>query len=417
MNKAETIPVDSRAVPANRAFVVVTMVTAAHAINHANVALMPILYPAIMSSLRFDYGRLGILLAITRIFGQGFQWLAGYYGRIFRRKILLGFGAVFQGVFQGLTGTSGNFFQLTVWQSLNRLSGSAQHPIGNALILEHFGRQARGRALAVNFAGGNLGTLFVPLIGAGLLASLGWRSTAVIFALPGIIVGALLLLLVHEEKPGGTVTGGKIDRPHLGKETLQVLKKRNMLYILMAQAIAAGGRGLGILMTFVPLYLSQNLGLSTMNTGFLFTTMLAGSIVGPMVAGIISDRVPQRKFVLVTSYLCSTAMTILFIHAGHSAPILSLILFVLGCFVYAESPLLQSLAADSTEELSRDMVFGVYFTFGFGSGALWAVLIGFLVNHLGFVPAFYVMATSYAIGALCISLLKPGGQYPSKSVL
>jgi MFS family permease len=416
VKNGETISIRSHVLPAKSAYLVVTMVAAGHAVNHANAALMPILYPAIMSNLHFDYSQLGVLLAISRVFGQGFQWLAGYLGRIFRRKTLLGFGAIFQGIFQGLTGSSANFVQLTVWQSLNRLSGTPQHPSGNSLILEHFGKNARGRALAVHFAGGNVGTVFVPLIAAGLLAYLGWRGTAAIFALPGIIVGCLLLLLVQEEKPGGAVVGGKAQKPHLGKETLLVLKERNMLYILLAQAIAAGGRGLGILMTFVPLYLSQHLQLNTINTGILYTAMLVGSIVGPMLAGIISDRVPQRKFVLVTTYLASSAMTILFIHAPQSATVLSVVLFVLGCFVYAESPLLQSLAADSTEELSRDLVFGVYFTFGFGSGALWAVLMGFLVNRFGFVPAFYVMATSYAIGSLWISLLKLGGK-PATSAL
>jgi FSR family fosmidomycin resistance protein-like MFS transporter len=403
-------------VPAKSAFLVVTMVAAAHAVTHANAALMPILYPAIMSNLHFDYSRLGLLLAVSRVFGQGFQWLAGYLGRIFRRKTLLGFGAIFQGVFQGLTGSCASFAQLTAWQSLNRFSGSAQHPSGNSLILEHVGKKARGRVLAVHFAGGNVGTVFVPLIAAGLLSHLGWRGTAAIFALPGIIVGCLLLLLVQEEKPGGAVVGGKGEKPHLGKETLLVLKNRNMLYVLLTQAIAAGGRGMGILMTFVPLYLSQYLRLNTMYTGILYTAMLVGSIVGPMLAGIISDRVPQRKFVLVTTYLGSTAVTILFVHAPHSAPVLSVVLFVLGCFVYAESPLLQSLAADSTEKLSRDLVFGVFFTFGFGSGALWALLMGFLVNRFGFVPAFYVMAASYAVGSLWIFLLKLGGK-PATSTL
>lgn len=407
--KHEEAAIESPPSARNRnTFIVVTMVAAAHAINHANVALMPILYPSIMANLRFDYSQLGLLLAISRIFGQGFQWLAGYMGQFFRRKILVGFGAIFQGIFMGLTGSSANFFQLTVWHSLNRLAGSAQHPNGNALILEHFGKEARGRALAAHYAGGNVGTVFVPMIGAGLLAWLGWRGATVTFALPGIVIGSLLLFLVHEKKPGGAIVGGKAQKPHLGRDTLLVLKKRNMLFILLAQAFAAGGRGLGVLITFVPLYLSQHLGLSTINTGLLYTSMLLGSVVGPALAGVISDRLRQRKFVLVTSYLGSTALTLLFIHAGHSSWGLPLVLFVLGCFVYAESPLLQSLAADSTEELPKDMVFGVYFTIGFGSGALWVFLLGLLVEKFGFLPAFYVMASSYVMGALWIFFLKPG---------
>lgn len=406
MKNGEAISSGTRAIPAKSGYFVLIMVAAAHAVNHAYGALMPILYPSIMSDLHFDYGQLGLLLGITRLFGQGFQWLAGYMGRFFKRKTLLGFGTIFQGCFLGLAGTSSSFPQLTAWQSMNRLSGSPQHPNGNSLILEHFGKQARGRALAVNYAGGNTGTVLVPLIGAGLLAYVGWRTTMALFAIPGIIVGAMLLSLVPEERRSTTDENGKVQKPHLGRETLQVLKKRNIRFILLAQATAAGGRGLGILITFVPLYLSQQLGFSTMKTGVLYTIMMIGSVVGPMLAGVISDRVPQRKAVLITSYLGSTAMMLVFIHLGHVTWLLPVALFVLGCFVYAESPMLQSLTADSTEELSKDVVYGVYFTFGFGSGALWAVVIGFLVNQFGFIPAFYVMAASYAVGALWISLLK-----------
>ncbi|MBI3014869.1 MAG: MFS transporter [Candidatus Tectomicrobia bacterium] len=408
MKNGEPFQTSTSAVSMRSAYVILSMVAAAHAVNHAYTALMPILYPAIMAELKFNYSQLGLLLGISRMFGQGFQWLAGYMGRFFKRKTLLGFGAIFQGVFLALSGTASNFFQLTGWQTLNRLAGSPQHPNGNSLILEHFGKEARGKALGINFAGGNVGTVIVPLMGAGLLGFLGWRSTLAAFALPGIVIGFILLFLVREENRATDAGAGKAEKPHLGRETLLVLKKRNMLLILLAQATAAGGRGLGILITFVPLYLSQQLKMSVLSTGMLYTIMMIGSVAGPTLAGVVSDRVPQRKLVLVTTYLCSTIMTVLFIHLGHYTWLLPVILFVMGCFVYSESPMLQSLAADSTEELPKDVVFGVFFTFGFGSGALWAVAIGYLVNRFGFIPAFYVMAASYTVGALWIAMMKLG---------
>ena len=82
------------------------------------------------------------------------------------------------------------------------------------------------------------------------------------------------------------------------------------------------------------------------------------------------------------------------------------LLFLLGCVVYAEAPMLQSLAADSTEGLSADVLFGLYYTFGFGASAIWALIMGALVDTFGFRPAFYVMAASYAAAACCISRLR-----------
>src|SRR3990172_7021347 len=406
MSNGESVQEASAGIPVKAAYMTLFLIVAAHAVNHAYVALMPILYPVIMSNLNFNYTQLGLLLGITRVFGQGLQWLAGYMGRFFKRKTLVGFGAIFQGVFLGLSGTSANFFQLTSWQSLNSLSGSPQHPNGNSLILESVGKQARGRALAINYAGGNVGTVLVPLVGAGLLGYLGWRSTMAAFGLLGIVVGLMILFLVREERPSADAGAGKTERPHFGKETLEVLKKRNMVLILLAQASAAGGRGLGILITFVPLYISQQLKMSVMSTGMLYTIMMIGSVVGPMLAGVVSDKVSQRKLVLVTTYLFSTITTVFMVHLGHYTWLLPIVLFLMGCFVYSESPLLQSLTADSTEGMSKDMVFGVYFTIGFGSGAIWAAAIGYLVHRFGFVTAFYVMAASYLVGAFWVALLK-----------
>ena len=46
--------------------------------------------------------------------------------------------------------------------------------------------------------------------------------------------------------------------------------------------------------------------------------------------------------------------------------------------------------------------------FGFGSGALWAIVLGALVDALGFRHALYVMAASYSAAALWILPLHEG---------
>ena len=350
---------------------ILALVAASHAVNHAYSALMPLLYPAMMAELRFGYGQLGLLLGVSNAFGQGLQWLAGYLGRYVKRKTLLGLGGIAQGLTVSLTGLAQRFGQVMVAQSLTRLAGSPQHPNGNALILDYFGRSHRGRALALHFAGGNVGTVLVPLTAALLLTTLGWRATLFWFALPGIVIGA--------------------------------------------QASAAGGRGLGAMATFVPLYLSQELGLSVMSTGALFTVLMLGSVVGPTLAGFVSDRIGARKPVLLTAYAASTLTTVLLLNVGAAGSwLLPVVLFVLGSVVYAESPMLQSVTADATEDENPDMVFGLYHTIGFGAGAVWAAALGFLVEGFGFRATFYVMAASYVAAALWILPLRAAPSRPAR---
>ena len=385
---------------------VLTMVALGHAVNHAYVALLPLLYPAIMAELRFGYSQLGLLVAISRGVGQGLQWLPGYLSRFIRRKTLMGVGTICQGIFYGLSGLANGFATFLGCLTLNSLSGSPQHPNGNSLILDYFGKAHRGRVLAIHYAGGNAGAVLVPLVGALLLTTLGWRTTLLLFSLPGILIGLLMLWFIREEEDELRPVVVR-EKPTFGRETVAILKNRNVRWVMAAQATAAGGRGLGIVITFVPLYLSQGLGLTVVNTGVLFTLMMIGSVVGPMLAGFLSDRIGARKPILMTSYLASTFTTLLLVHLGAGGVwILPVILFLLGTFVYSEAPMLQSLAADSTEGVSPDVLFGIYYTFGFGASSLWAIIMGTLVDHFGFRPAFYVMAISYTVAALWISRLR-----------
>ena len=85
------------------AYRVLSLVATAHAVGHAYGALLPLLYPTMMAELRFGYSQLGLMIGISRGLGQGLQWLAGYMGRFVPRKILLGFGAIGQGIFFGLS--------------------------------------------------------------------------------------------------------------------------------------------------------------------------------------------------------------------------------------------------------------------------------------------------------------------------
>jgi len=259
--------------------------------------------------------------------------------------------------------------------------------------------------LSIHYSGGNAGTVLVPIVGALLLTAIGWRMTLVVFALPGILIGLLMLWAIPEPKEKLGAIEVK-EKPTFRRETLALLKNRNLRLVMSAQATAGGGRGLSIVTTFVPLYLTQHLGLSTINMGLLITLMMIGSVIGPVFAGFLSDRIGTRQPLLITTYIASTVATLTLIHLGHHAWLLPVILFVVGVVVYAEAPIIQSLALDTTEGASPDALFGLYYTFGFVSAAVWSVIMGAIVDRFGFRPAFYIMALSYAQAATWIYRLK-----------
>lgn len=388
-------------------------VSAAHAVLHANVVLLPLIYPILRDQYHLSYTQIGLLVTIPNIVGGLLQVVFGYLGRYVSRKALIGIGNLLVGVSMFLTGVSGSYSGFLGWGVLRNIAGAPQHPVGSALLTDTFGRRRRGFALAAHVAGGNLGTLIVPFLGTALILYLGWQPALMLFALPGILAGTAVLIFTREPKgalptkAAGTVAAGARPTRRLGTElrgAVAPLRRRGVLLIILASIIASGGRGVGVLTTYLPLYLRSDLGLAADVVAGLFTLLLAGSVVGPLVAGRLSDRAGRRPMLLLSYGFAAVFTTLLPLVGGTHAPFLTLVAVIalIGLFAYAESPLLQAYLADHVPDTEKDAAFGWYFTLAFGFGSLWGTLLGAVIDHSGFGAAFWVMAASYLLAAVIL---------------
>jgi sugar phosphate permease len=187
----------------------------------------------------------------------------------------------------------------------------------------------------------------------------------------------------------------------MGTEIWALLRHRDALLLLASHVIGAGGRGLGVATIYVPLYLSQSLHVDEVQLGILLTIMMAGSVIGPLVAGPLSDRI-GRKPVLLGDYAVACICFAGLMSVGGAAWALPFVLALTGIAVYSEGALMQTALADVADKTSLDMLFGLYFTVGSLIGAPWAVLIGALVDGYGFGAAFVAMAASQVAAALVL---------------
>ena len=70
------------------------LVVVSHALNHAYDALMPVLYPLLISEFNLQYSAVGLLVMAYRLTGGAFQLIMGFMGRFYKRKVLLGVGMI-----------------------------------------------------------------------------------------------------------------------------------------------------------------------------------------------------------------------------------------------------------------------------------------------------------------------------------
>ena len=377
------------------------LISLAHGINHAQSALKPLVYPLVLRDLGFGYAELGIMLGVASAVGGSLQFVAGALGRSVKRHLLLGIGNASVGICFFLIALAQSFPQFFLWTVMSRVGGAAQHPVGSALLSHHFQRKHLGTALAAHFTAGNVGTALIPLFAAILISLWGWRITTILFALPAILVGlAMCAFLKDPRVANDTEAHAKTSFWHDSK---LAVRNVNLRWILVAAVVAAGGSGHGIVSAFLPLYLSHNLGMESTSVGLVFTVMMIGSVLGPMLGGKLADRWHPQK-VLLGAYGLAALVTVFFPWVNSDLFSISAAALILGVSAFGTHPILQTMVVQVTDDRIRDMGFAWFYTAAFMAGAIWSPAVGYIAESFGLTAVFGAMAVSFILASLCLVL-------------
>jgi len=394
--------IPERAVATERPMRTLWLLVAAHAVNHAQAALLPLVYLVIIDEFRVSVAEIAFLAALGSFLSGAVQLTYAASTRYVARARLLGLGGLIFGGGMAAQAVAGGFLPFSLANIVSRIGGSPQHPVGNALLVEQFPAHRRGFAISAHIAGGNVGTVAIPLVGAWLIAGIGWRWTVVLFGIPAILIGIAMIALIRES---GADRAAARAEGSLRSSFRALLHERDLLWVYLSSVLGGGGRGLGVLNIFVPLYLSRVLGFDDGTVALMYTVLLAGSVPGPLIAGWISDRVGHKPMI-VAVYLAGAGALAIFVLAGRDVPLLWLGIVLLSAFNFVESPQLQALLADIARPALRDVSFATYFTLAFGVGSLWTALYGAVIDASGETAGipfvFWLMALAFLAAALAV---------------
>jgi MFS family permease len=397
------------------------VVTFSHALQHIYVAGLAVAYPFVVTSLHVSYGALGFVLGVAGIVGGLLQGVAGFASRVSARLLLAvqNFGMAAASLMGGL---SPGFPLFGAARCIGSIVSWPQHPVGSAVLTKRFPTR-RAYALSWHVAGGSIGTAVIPLVVSAFIAADGWRVAVTLLAVP-LALGGVLVSWKLKEVPApaapeasGTASGATAEPAVTASTTgataprhvdvlRGILGSREALGAMIAGTIAAGGRGLGTLAVFVPAYLKSGLHFHALSVGALFTVLVIGSIVGPVFAGHLADRIGRRR-VLIVVYLVGAAAIAAYVMVGRNLALLVAVGATVGIFAYSESPLLQAVFADGLHDASHQGGFGYYFAVSYGIGSLWTIALGVIIDTAGFHWAFFVMAMSFVAAALVVWWARP----------
>ena len=156
------------------------------------------------------------------------------------------------------------------------------------------------------------------------------------------------------------------------------------------------------LVTVLPLYLDNDLGVSELSRGFHIGLLIAVGLVAKTATGYLSDRW-GRKQVLVPGLVwsCAVALALMAFDAG---PMLTVTIALLGLFLYPDQPILTAAIYDT---LGRDVAttgLGVVAFVSFLMAACSSVMAGALYESIGFDAAIWYIAALFALAAVVFAV-------------
>ena len=299
-----------------------------------------------------------------------------------------------------LIGLSPFYPLLLIGVAVVAISHSLWHLPASASLSYHFPR-SRGMALSFHGVGGSVGDVVGPLATGGLLVALSWRGIISIYGAAPIFL-AFLALWSFKNIGRRTETSvqetAAIDRAEVTK---QLLRDR----ILWAITLVKGMRGMSLaaLVTVLPLYLDNELGMEPFNRGFHIGLLIMVGIVAKPVAGHLSDRL-GRKQVLTPGLVWSGAVCLVLILNGEGL-VLTVSIALLGLFLYPDQPILTAAILDKVDQSVASTALGLSSFIGFLMSATSPLIAGGLYEFIGVDATLYYVAALFFLAAATLALL------------
>lgn len=363
------------------------VLTTSHFTQHLYIGVA-VLYPIVMKAIGITYTELGIAVGVASI-ATGFLQLGFImFARYVPRRVLLGLGNALLSAGAATTGLARSFYHLVAANFVGAIGTAAQHPIGVSIISDKFSRKSIGGALGFHYGLAYIGNIVSPLVLTTIAITLGWRPALYLIALPPALTSLMLILFLRRESSAGKTTRQSSLRGDIGA----ALKEKEAMIVIASQGLLAGGTGQGPVVTYTPLFLANGLHLDSFQTGVLFSVMMVGGVLGPVLMGMFSSRIGYLKTTIINASIASASTYIMTLFSDANFA-LALNLFIMGISGFAVFSLLQAHLSLIPNYWLRDMVLGLFFMVAFGFSSVWSIAIGSLIDlYHSFVPAYILMS-------------------------
>jgi MFS family permease len=363
------------------------------------------------------WGRTSLSLAFSlyvfvySILGAASGWCTDRFGP----RLVIGCGALLLGGGLFLTSRVEALWQLYLSLGLLAALGmSAIYVPCNATVVRWFVWR-RGLALGIASSGHGFGNLLIPPLAAVLMAGYGWRTAYAVLALLG---GALILLcalaMVRDPERRGLHADGiapaaapvRTPAQHVAPSdeivwTLAMAQRSAALWLVMALFTMT------FLVVFLPMVhlvpFALDLGIAPVRAALAVSMIGAGSLVGRLLTGTVSDRLGRRPTLGAT--LALQALAFGGFWASTDAGLLFPSALLFGFATGGTSILFPAIVGDFFGRRAVGAIFGFVWAIAASAAAFGPLIAGYLYDVTGSYADAFVLSAALNLAAACLALL------------
>jgi len=402
------------AAPTSAPFKEVWLISLGHSLTHWYPATFYLLLPIIGKELGLSYTEIGFIMtvqnavgAITNIPGGIIVDAIGYQGRLMALSLF------WVGFPYFLMSFTDSYWMLLACMILIGVGNNLWHPAAISTLGRRF-PDRKGLALSFHGMGGNFGEALAPLAIGALLTVFTWRSVVVVNLVPGVVMAVMLLLYLgtmnlapqsdSKKKTQGFSWSG------YAAQLKVLLSDRTLALIATCSFFRSGAQS--ALLTFLPLYLANQMGYSPAGIGVALFVLQAVAFTSAPLAGYASDRL-GRKSVMTGALIMTAVVMFLMAVAAESSWVIFLIA-LLGFFMYATRPVIQAWSLEVAPASVGGTVVGIMF----GVQALGAAISpwagGAIADSYSLSGTFYFL-TALIVAANVVILFVPAPEKAQRS--
>jgi MFS family permease len=375
------------------------LITVGHGLTHWYPATFYLLLPLIGAELGLSYSQIGLIMTCKYIASAVANVPGGVLvDTVGRKGLLMGLSLFWIGFPYLLIGFTHSYVMLLACIALVGFGNSLWHPTAIPTLGRRY-PERKGLVLSVHGMGGNVGDAVAPVVIGAALTVFTWREVVMLNVVPGLVVAALLFVFLGSMRLSSKKTEEKTQSFGAYLAGLKNLFLSRSL-VLLSTGSAFRTMTQSALLTFLPVYLANDMGYSPFWVGAcLFALQAAGFAASP-VAGHLSDRM-GRKHILMTS-MAASALVLAAMALSGGSPLFVALVAVLGFFLYATRPVIQAWMLEATPKDMGGSSIGVLFGAQAVGGALGPLLGGMVADRFGLAAAFYFLAATIVVANLFV---------------